>query len=260
MENKGKVLVVDDQQITRTTLADILRLEGYEVTPAADGPAALAALERQEYDVMLLDLMMPGMSGLEVLARLREADWDGEVVLLTAHSSVESAIGALRHGAADYLLKPASAPEIIAAVQKALERRRQRMKQRRLLEELMKTMHGDEPAQPAARRREDERVPLTPAASVDFKRRQLYVGDETVSLSPTEARLLEILLAREGEVVPHAELVRLVQGYEVEAGEASEMLRPLVSRLRSKLAHIPGGRGWVGNVRGVGYVLERRLT
>ncbi len=258
MEKRGSILVVDDERTTRATLADILRLEGYTVVPVADGPAALEQLRRQEYDVMLLDLRMPGMNGLEVLERVRKAGWDVEVVLLTAHSSVESAIGALRHGAADYLVKPAHPDEIRAAVGKALERRRQRLKQRHLLEELMRTMHGEEGGHTeGGERQASERIPLSPEAWVDFKRRQLYVGDEEVPLSPTEARLLKILLAREGDVIPHQELVRLVQGYEVEAAEASEMLRPLVSRLRSKLGHIPGGRAWLVNVRGVGYLLER---
>ncbi len=258
MDTRGNVLVVDDERTTRATLADILRLEGYTVVPVADGPAALEQLRRQEYDVMLLDLKMPGMSGLEVLERVREAGWDVEVVLLTAHSSVESAISALRHGAADYLIKPAHPDEIRAAVGKALERRRQRLKQRHLLEELMRTMHGEEGSRPnPGEHPPDDRITLAAGAWVDFKRRQLHVENEEVPLSPTETRLLKILLMREGEVIPHQELVRLVQGYEVEAAEASEMLRPLVSRLRSKLGHIPGGRGWLVNVRGVGYLLER---
>ncbi len=258
MDSRGSVLVVDDERTTRATLADILRLEGYTVVPVADGLAALEQLSQQEYDVMLLDLRMPGMGGLEVLARVRQAGWDVEVVLLTAHSSVESAIGALRHGAADYLIKPAHPDEIRAAVSKALERRRQRLKQRHLLEELMRTMHGEEAGRvKSGEHQPADRISLAADAWVDFKRRQLHVGREEVPLSPTEARLLKILLAREGEVIPHQELVRLVQGYEVEAAEASEMLRPLVSRLRSKLGHIPGGRGWLVNVRGVGYLLER---
>ena len=259
MVKQGKVLIVDDEKSMRMTLAEILRLEGYEVTPVEDGQRALAQLARHEFDVMLLDLMMPGMSGLEVLEKVREAGWDVEVVLLTAYSSVESAVSALRHGAADYLVKPASAPDIIAAVDRALERRRQRLKQRKLVEELMKTLHGEEPVSDAVvRQRAEKRIPLAADAWVDFGRRRLFVGREEVPLSPTEARLLETLLAREGEVIPHQELVRLVQGYEVDASEASEMLRPLVSRLRSKLAHIPGGKHWLANVRGVGYLLERQ--
>ncbi len=258
MDNRGNVLVVDDERPTRATLADILRLEGYTVVPVPDGPSALERLSQQEYDVVLLDLRMPGMNGLEVLERIRKAGWDVEVVLLTAHSSVESAIGALRHGAADYLIKPAHPDEIRAAVSKALERRRQRLKQRHLLEELMRTMHGEEGrGLNGGERQADERVSLSADAWVDFKRRRLHVGEEEVPLSPTEARLLNILLAHEGEVIAHQELVRLVQGYDVEAAEASEMLRPLVSRLRAKLGHIPGGRAWLVNVRGVGYLLER---
>ena len=255
----GKVLVVDDETATRRTLGEILRLAGYEVAEAPDGRTALEMLARGAYDVMLLDIRMPGMSGLEVLARVDEEGMDVEVILLTAYSSVESAVAALRHGAVDYLIKPANPDEIIATVNKALQRRQKRLRQRRLLEQLeasLRALKGAEIEGESDADEDDEFIWLTPEVKVDFSRRLLHYREQTISLSPSEARLLAKLLEHEGEVLTHQQLVREVQGYEVSAWEAPEMLRPLVSRLRAKLSLIPGGREWITNVRGVGYVLE----
>ncbi len=275
-ESPVRVLVVDDEYVARATLTDILQLENYQVTAVPTGEQALQKLQAESFDVMLLDIMMPGISGLEVLARLREKPYDIEVILLTAHSSVDSAVAALRHGAADYLIKPASPEDILAAVGKAVERRRQRQKQHRLLEQLeysVRQLKGEsEPApvlrevptqfstsaqaEPAAGGGPPPRRQLRPGVWLDGTRRRIYYQGGEVVLSPTEARLLNALLAREGEVVSHKDLVKQAQGYDVHAWEAPEMLRPLVSRLRSKLSRIPGGREWIVNVRGVGYVLD----
>ena len=265
VDSRGKILVVDDERTTRTTLTDILRLEGYEVEAVPNGASALQRLEETTYDVMLLDLMMPGIGGLEVLAKTDEEQCDVEIVLLTAHSSVESAVAALRHGAVDYLIKPARPEEIIQAVGKALQRRKRRLRQHHLLEQLersvrqLKAERGDvnaseESTTPLSRA--SERVLLPQGAWADLTRRRLYYGDDEIVLSPAEARLLKTLLEHEGEVMSHRDLVRLVQGYEVLDAEAPDMLRPLVSRLRAKLGRVPGGREWIENVRGVGYVLE----
>jgi len=264
MTVRGRVLVVDDERTTRMTLTDILRLEGYEVEAVPHGEQALQKLEETTYDVMLLDLIMPGIGGLEVLARVDEMQLDIEIVLLTAHSSVESAVAALRHGAVDYLIKPARPEEIVQAVDKALQRRQRRLRQHHLLEQLersvrqLKAERGEAEASPGVPRNEhpDGRIPLPGGAWVDLSRRRLYHAGEEIVLSPAEARLLRTLLEHEGEVMTHRNLVRLVQGYEVLDLEAPDMLRPLVSRLRAKLGRVPGGRDWIVNVRGVGYVLE----
>ncbi len=266
MTPRGKVLVVDDEYTTRTSLTDILRLEGYEVEAVPNGTLALQKLAETAYDVMLLDLMMPGIGGLEVLARVDEMRHDVEIVLLTAHSSVESAVAALRHGAVDYLIKPAKPEEIIQAVGKAVQRRQRRLRQHHLLEQLERSVQQlreergieEVPLEdtPMHTERTNERIPLPDGAWVDLARRRLYHGEDEIALSPAEARLLRTLLEHEGEVMSHRDLVRLVQGYEVSDWEAPEMLRPLVSRLRAKLGRVPGGRDWIVNVRGVGYVLE----
>lgn len=98
---KGRILIVDDEEPSRKSLGDILRLEGYEVESAGDGASAVEAFVKEGFDLMLLDIKMPGMGGLEVLGEAVKLSPETKVIMLTAHGSLESAIEALRQGAHD---------------------------------------------------------------------------------------------------------------------------------------------------------------
>jgi DNA-binding response OmpR family regulator len=100
------------------------------------------------------------------------------------------------------------------------------------------------------------RVQLPVGITIDLAKREMYALGQSIQLTPTEGKLLGVLLADPGRVFGHRELVRLVQGYDTKDWEAPEVLRPLVSRLRRKLSKLPGGIDWIRSVRGTGYVLE----
>src|SRR6266581_9719900 len=117
------ILVADDEPGVRESLAEVLRDAGYAVQTAADGAAALAALERDDFGVVITDLRMPGADGLAVLRRAREISPQTLVVVMTAHGSVETAVEALRAGATDYLLKPVVFDDLLAKVEHLLEYR-----------------------------------------------------------------------------------------------------------------------------------------
>ena len=131
-----KILVVDDEKTARTTLADILRLEGYDVTAVESGGSALSLLSEQEIDLMLLDIRMPGMDGIEVMRKAIEMSPDTQIIMLTAHGSMESAIKSLRYGAHDYLLKPSSPQELLSSVAGALARHADAQRKRLLLSQM----------------------------------------------------------------------------------------------------------------------------
>jgi DNA-binding NtrC family response regulator len=121
---RARLLVVDDEEGVRTFLVDALRDAGHEVAEVADGKAALAMLEHRSFDIVLTDLRMPGMDGMELLVHLRHNHPDVEVIVLTAHGSVQSAADALKEGAFDYLSKPVESPAALRlVVSRALERR-----------------------------------------------------------------------------------------------------------------------------------------
>ena len=126
MEARGRILIVDDDPSGRTTLAELLRDEGYAIETAADGFKALPKLAEQAPDLLLPDLHMPGMDGLELMKRAWEDDPERGVVLMTADASVETAVAAMRQGAADYLRKPINFDELAVVIDRVLERRRLR--------------------------------------------------------------------------------------------------------------------------------------
>ncbi len=241
--NKANILVVDDEVIERQTLTDILKLEGYHVAAVSNGEAAVDYIRLNAVDLIILDLRMPGMSGLDVIKVLTRISPDVEIILLTAHGSMELAIDALRSQVHDYLLKPASPTQIIDSVKRGLARRSNKLEER-------------EHQQTDVSKEENAVVTLRDGIVVDYGRRLVRSETRTIFLTPAEGRLLRIFVENIGKVFTHRDLVLLVQGYSTTQQEAPEILRPLVSRLRQKLSEIPSLMERVVSVRGTGYVFE----
>ncbi len=127
--NKGpRLLIVDDEERFRTNLVKMLTLKGMEVTAAAGGPEALELAQVQSFDVALVDIRMPGMDGLETLARLKQLTPGTEVIMLTGHASVEAAMEINRLGGYDYLLKPCPMEELLLKIDAAYEKKVEREK------------------------------------------------------------------------------------------------------------------------------------
>jgi DNA-binding NtrC family response regulator len=131
-----RILVVDDEEVIRDVLQTLLEKEGFDVTVACDAGEALASFDAEPHDVVLLDLMLPDRSGLEVLREIRRRDPDAVVVIVTAYSSIEGAIQAMREGAFHYIPKPFQNQEVLLTVRKGAEARRLTEENRRLKEEL----------------------------------------------------------------------------------------------------------------------------
>ena len=241
---KSNILVVDDEIIARQSLTDILKLEGYNAVSVPNGQAAIEYVRTHPIDLIVVDLRMPGMDGLEVIQVVNQASPDTEVILLTAHGSTDTAIQALRLRVHDYLTKPAAPAIVIASVKKGLARRAAKIQAKSGLGESAEV---------------DETIKefnLKDGTIVDLSRRQIRSGKKISHLTPAEGRLLRILMENEGKVFSHRELVLLVQGYDTSQREAPEILRPLVSRLRHKLEQFPILSESVASVRGTGYIYE----
>ncbi len=239
---KPNILVVDDETVARQSLSDILKLEGFAVTSAPNGQAAVEYVRTHSVDVMIVDLRMPGMDGLEVVQVLNQLSPETEVILLTAFGSTETAIQALRLRIHDYLLKPSSPAQIISSVKKALTHRAAKTQ--------LRNTDADNVDESI------EVVTLKDGTEIDLSRRQIKYKNKLEHLTPAEGRLLRILIKNEGKVFSHRELVLLVQGYDTSQREAPEILRPLVSRLRHKLEQFPLLSEQVVSVRGTGYLYE----
>ncbi|HSM51427.1 MAG TPA: response regulator, partial [Thermoanaerobaculia bacterium] len=118
------ILIVDDEEVVRDVLTELVRREGYQPVPARSGEEALVLLEREEIDLVLLDLMLPGMSGLEVMRQVKGRDPEQVVIVVTAYSSIEGAIEAMRDGAFHYIPKPFKNEEVVLTIRRGLEQRR----------------------------------------------------------------------------------------------------------------------------------------
>ncbi len=224
------LLLVDDDRALAAMLVEYLELQGFKVRSVDSGERALASIEHEAPDLVVLDVGLPGMDGLETLRRLRERQ-ALPVIMLTARGEEADRIAGLLAGADDYLPKPFNPLELAARIRAVLKR------------------SGAATSPPA-----DEPTPGFGNLRLHMKRREVRVDDRPVTLTATELRILETLLHRRGEVLSRAELTGIAVGRPLEAYDRS--IDTLVSKLRRKLA-AAGARGAeIRSLRGHGYVLD----
>jgi two-component system alkaline phosphatase synthesis response regulator PhoP len=219
------ILVVDDERSILDLVSAYLREEGYAVLTATDGPSALTAARAHQPDLIVLDIMLPGMDGLEVLTRLRRES-DVYVIMLTARSEETDKIVGLSVGADDYLTKPFSPRELVARIKAALRRLRSDV--------------GPADAMTLAFRH----------VRIDSGRREVSVDGEMVDLTPTEFDLLKTLAEHPGRVLSREQLLQQVWGYDFYGEE--RVVDVHIGHIRQKL----GDERFIVTVRGVGYRFE----
>jgi len=224
------VVVVEDEDAIRRGIVDALSMAGYTVLEAADGEAGLAEARRAGVDLVLLDLLMPKMDGLEVLEELRLTHPALPVLILTARGSEDDRVRGLRGGADDYVVKPFSARELLARVEAILRRSPERSKP------VVTVTVGE--------------------TSVDCGRREVcQPSGERVALSEMEAEILQRLAAHAGRAVSREELLSCVWGLR-DGQIETRAIDMHITRLRQKLTSGGGtGPDWIVTVRGKGYML-----
>lgn len=223
-----KVLVVEDDDTVRDTLALNLRGEGYEVETAGDGEAGLRAGREGDFDLVILDVMLPKMDGLTVCRVLRKES-DVPIILLTARGMETDKIVGLETGADDYVVKPFSLGELLARVRAALRRGR------------------------AVREPDNELV--SGELRLDLAERRVYRGEEEIQLAPREFELLATLMRNEGAVLSRDLLLAKVWG-ENFVGD-TRTVDVHIRWLREKIEQDPSDPERITTVRGVGYRLEK---
>ncbi|NLF66220.1 MAG: response regulator [Chloroflexi bacterium] len=219
----GRVLIIDDERPIRRFLSTVLQAHDYATFEASSGEDGLAAVTRYRPDVVILDLGLPGIDGIEVTRRLRE--WTTiPIIILSVRDQEADKIAALDAGADDYLTKPFGTGELMARLRATLRRA----------------------VEPAG----------TPVLSfgdltVDFTRRRVTRGTEEIQLTPTEYDLLRVLVSNAGKVVTHQQLLRQVwgEGYDGEV----HLLRVNISNLRRKVEPEPARPRFVTTEPGIGY-------
>lgn len=222
-DDGARILIIDDERAIRRFLRTVLQAHEYQVLEAATGEEGLAAVAQQRPDLVILDLGLPDVDGIEVTRRLRE--WSEiPIVILSVREQEADKIAALDAGADDYLTKPFGAGELLARLRAALRRM----------------------ARPAS-----DPVITARDLVVDLHRRRVTMQGEEVQLTPTEYDLLRVLASHAGRVITHRQLLRQVwgEGYEGQV----HLLRVNVSNLRRKLEPEPTRPRYIVTEPGVGY-------
>ena len=221
----GKVLVVDDEPQIRRVMRVILAGESYEVVEARSGEAALLRFREFLPDLVLLDLNMPGMSGLEACRIIRETS-DVPIVVLTVRHEEEEKVEALDAGADDYVTKPFGKKELLARIRAALRR---------------------SPVSSTA----GPRTFASGDLEIDFEARKIRSGKKSVRLTPKEFDLLRYLVSHAGKPVPHRELLQAVWGPDY--GDQTDYLRVFITHLRKKIEPNPAKPQYILTEPWIGY-------
>jgi len=227
-----KILVVDDERAVRESLRRSLKFNGYDVALAADGVQAVEAVHRDNPELLILDVMMPNMDGLEVCRTLRSEGWDRPILVLTARDGVSDRVAGLDAGADDYLPKPFALEELLARV-------------RSLVRRAAADSIGSK--QPAETQLSFEDLKL------DADTREVTRGDRQISLTRTEFALLHLLMENPRKVLSRNTILEEVWGYDFPtSGNALEVY---IGYLRKKTEE-DGEPRLIHTVRGVGYVMR----
>ncbi|MGB8647199.1 MAG: response regulator transcription factor [Anaerolineae bacterium] len=267
----GRILVVDDEPNIRAALVRALNLSHYETSEAASGAQALALLTTAHFDLMILDLRMPGMDGTEVMAQAHTIAPQLLILVLTGHATVESAIAAVKSHAVDYMLKPMHINDIVTAVGAALQARREQAHRidlvRQAAEALrqVESLNGDidqvqapaEPVTAAARPTPSGQIHAG-LLTLNLTQRTVYrTGNppQTAELTEGEARVLAFLMGAPNHVFSCREATRHIWDYDLDEWEANSLIRPYIFRLRQKI-ETAGEPQLICTVRGRGYLFK----
>ena len=223
-----KILVVEDEASFSEALSYVLTKEGFEVVVADTGDGAITAFDKGGADLVLLDLMLPGLSGTEVCKQLRSRSTVPIIMLTAKDTEVDKVVG-LELGADDYVTKPYSKAELIARIRAVLRRQ------------------GDNTES-------DQGVITAGPVRIDVERHQVNINDELISLPLKEFELLEFLVRNSGRVLTRAQLIDRVWGSDY-FGD-TKTLDVHVKRLRAKIESDPANPVYIQTIRGLGYKFE----
>jgi DNA-binding response OmpR family regulator len=257
------VLLAEDDGITRRLLTSVLQGAGYSVTAVGDGLDAIELFRQQQFDIVVSDIRMRNVDGMEVLLAARRLPDPPAVILMTGYASVETAIIALREGAFNYLTKPCKSAELLQAVADAILKRdseRRRLEAMRVIANEFAQMQNTmtiavAPTPPPLERtvppsQSEERFLRVGALEIDSFRHQANFDNQALHLTPIEYTILITLVRAHPRVVNYSEIVSQTHRYAVNDNEAQDLLKPHIRNLRRKIPP-----DYLITVRNIGYRL-----
>src|SRR5215203_3381321 len=266
MTTQNTILIVDDERPLRLSLSLVLQKEHYRVETAANAEEALELLHLHEYDLVFLDLNMPGMSGIDLLVEVHRQFPHVPVLILTAHAALESAIQAVRLGARDYLIKPVEPVLILTRVAEVLAERDQPARKKEIVGQIqdllaeLKKLEGEEmtPASTLAAVSPDNpaRFLKKEPFELDLHARHATINGRYIPVTGIYFDYLCTLLRYSPKAVAYVTLVKETQGYDVTSAEARDLARWRIHELRKLVEADPEQPHYILTVRGTGYRLS----
>ena len=261
MNNTGHILIIDDEAALRQTLARILQQAGFEVTTAENGEQGLSFIQTTNFDLIFMDLRMPGMAGMDALKLIHASFPNLPVILFTAQPDLNSAVEALRNGATDYLLKPLKPQAVIERARSVLANQQKENRKREIalqIEALQAELKGLTSGQTgplqAASVGSDRFLKLG-VLVLDLHARRLIINEQAINIPPTSFDYLLVLARHSPNVVNYQTLVAEAQGYQADAREAQELTKWHIHQLRQAIEQDAHAPSFLINVRGTGYRL-----
>lgn len=263
MSFTGHILIIDDEAALRQSLARILQMADFEVTTADSADQGLAFIQTTNFDLIFMDIRMPGMPGLDALKVIHANYPNLPVVLFTAQPDINSAVEALRNGATDYLLKPLKPQVIIERAQKVIANQRKEKRKQEITQQIealqaeLKSLNDNEgePNPHPLISVEAERYLKRGELVLDLYKRCLLIDEQPINIPHTTFNYLLVLARHSPGVVNYQTLVAEAQGYETDVHEAHELTKWHVHRLRQAIEKDARNPAHLINIRGQGYRL-----
>ena len=222
------ILIIEDEKQLCQSIAEGLRMDGYEADTCFDGDEGLELCLVENYDLILLDLNLPGVDGLEILRQFRESDTSTPVLILSARGQIQDKVEGLDLGANDYITKPFGTDELLARVRATLRTARFQGAGTGIRQEFKL---GD--------------------MKISYDARRVTIGEEEIRLTQTEYNIVELLAVHAGKVLTYAEIIKKVWGYS-DSGSVKK-LQVNMANIRKKFGETPGEYRYIRNELGVGY-------
>jgi DNA-binding response OmpR family regulator len=254
---KPRLLLVEDYPTTRVVLAQLLSNAGYQVAQASSGEQALELLETQIFDIVLTDVVMGEVDGIEVLHKAKIQPYNPVVILLTGYGTLETCMAALRLGAFNYLLKPCPEEELLTCISNGLRQRFQEQQVHQAIQTLSEVFMSRDVADPLSIQ-QSQYIANKCASGMRYigelcigeSRQKVLFKGNPINPTPTEYALLWCLAETVGEARPYHEIVRYTHQIEIADTDALKLLRPHVRNLRKKLTD-----AYIVHDHGMGYKL-----
>ncbi len=256
MKTSESILIVDDDNQVWKTWAEALEEQGYDTSHASSMADAVPLFDKKDFGLALVNLVCNGrVHGIEMVEWIRDNSPNMDVIVVATNSTLDASIDALRKGAYDYLIKPVNVVEVVSRVDRCMSMRQEGAERLQMIKqiEMMLDQLKNQLSTDTGDDQDTDKVLETSSIIVDRRKRTVVQEGEQIQLSPTEFDMLDYLATNDDRVVSASELIRAVQGYDMDEMDARPIVRVNIRRLRQKIERDTNNPSHILTVRSRGY-------